>query len=402
MASREVLNAIVSRTARPRKNDDQYTSSARQEALEDMPEGRHGGAGKILIFDLPSRIFAANISGVSLAFSAIAPVNAPLVTIKNGATVTNSRDVAAYFGKTHHTVLEAVDTLIEAEPSIARNFLAIEIETKVGFGIRKDRAFDMSRDGFTLLAMGFTGKKALASPDEHLRQFRPDPCQRLEVLQVLGDDRKAVGAGRGCDDGVCQVRVIGPCGIGHHADDTGHYGVHGKDTVPEHIDQPGEPFIQPSGPLSGPLAVKLPETRFYLSHGHGGKIEGARFSLLVEPCHHLGRRWGFLAGGQTGNDIGVEKVTVQRSTSLSFEGLRSGLSSIPGKDRRKSPKLAMGFSMAFRAASAASTETRTAAGFPWRVTVMKPPLAASSTRPENPALASAMLMVVGMVTASLK
>lgn len=72
-----------------------------------------------------------------------------------------SKDVAAYFGKKHHTVLEAVDDLLSTEPSIARNFLAIEVDVKIGFGTRKDRAFEMTRDGFTLLAMGFTGKKAL-------------------------------------------------------------------------------------------------------------------------------------------------------------------------------------------------------------------------------------------------
>lgn len=71
-----------------------------------------------------------------------------------------SKDVATYFEKTHHTVLEAVDDLIKVDPSITRNFPAIELPVKVGFGTRYDRAYEMDRDGFTMLAFGFTGEKA--------------------------------------------------------------------------------------------------------------------------------------------------------------------------------------------------------------------------------------------------
>ena len=74
-----------------------------------------------------------------------------------------SKDVAAYFGKTHHHVLDAIDTLLSEAASIPTNFRGIELDVKVGFGTRKDRAFEMTRDGFTLLAMGFTGKKAFRS-----------------------------------------------------------------------------------------------------------------------------------------------------------------------------------------------------------------------------------------------
>lgn len=38
-------------------------------------------------------------------------------------------------------------------------------------GARKDRAFNMTRDGFTLLAMGFTGKKALGFKLQYIQQF---------------------------------------------------------------------------------------------------------------------------------------------------------------------------------------------------------------------------------------
>lgn len=68
--------------------------------------------------------------------------------------------MAAYFGKRHTHVLRDIDARIQQAPTFASNFGLIALDTKVDFGIRKDRAFDMSSDGFTLLAMGFTGKKA--------------------------------------------------------------------------------------------------------------------------------------------------------------------------------------------------------------------------------------------------
>lgn len=74
----------------------------------------------------------------------------------------NSRDVAEYFGKRHDHVLRDIDTLLATEPACAPNFgeTSAQVPMPRG-GVRLERAFDMTRDGFTLLAMGFTGKRAL-------------------------------------------------------------------------------------------------------------------------------------------------------------------------------------------------------------------------------------------------
>lgn len=113
----------------------------------------------------PCRCFLAAWSLVFIA------TKTPIITIKNNAAITNSRHVAEYFGKTHAHVLRDIDALILSEPSIASNFGLDEIEAKVGFGTRKVRAFNMTRDGFTLLAMGFTGKKALGFKLQYIQQF---------------------------------------------------------------------------------------------------------------------------------------------------------------------------------------------------------------------------------------
>lgn len=74
----------------------------------------------------------------------------------------SSRDVA-FFGKRHDNVLRDIDALIYglAGSSDLRD-LFIE-RTEHHDKARKDvRLYEMTRDGFTLLAMGFTGKTALA------------------------------------------------------------------------------------------------------------------------------------------------------------------------------------------------------------------------------------------------
>ena len=88
-------------------------------------------------------------------------MSVPIVKLQSGKPVTTSKDVAAYFGKRHDHVIRDIEALISQEPAIAPNFGAIETDVKVGFGTRKSPAYQMDRDGFTLLAMGFTGPKAL-------------------------------------------------------------------------------------------------------------------------------------------------------------------------------------------------------------------------------------------------
>ncbi|WP_421505400.1 Rha family transcriptional regulator [Brucella pseudogrignonensis] len=95
----------------------------------------------------------------------------PIVSVKDGKVFANSRDVAEFFGKEHKNVLRDIANLLCEAPGIELNFEPIELEVKVGFGFRKVRGYDMTRDGFTLLAMGFTGKKALQFKLQYIEAF---------------------------------------------------------------------------------------------------------------------------------------------------------------------------------------------------------------------------------------
>ncbi|WP_209487561.1 Rha family transcriptional regulator [Xanthobacter flavus] len=96
----------------------------------------------------------------------------PIVRTVGRFVVASSKDVAAYFGKRHDHVLRDIDTLMSEAPSCAPNFGATS-ETVVmpRGGTRQVRSFDMTRDGFTLLAMGFTGAKALKFKLAYIAEF---------------------------------------------------------------------------------------------------------------------------------------------------------------------------------------------------------------------------------------
>lgn len=86
-----------------------------------------------------------------------------LVEVTARGVTTDSRTVAEVFEKEHKNVLQNIDALVEKRPDLlGLNFQPklMEVATN-GRGQRQVRAFEMDRDGFTLLAMGFTGEKAL-------------------------------------------------------------------------------------------------------------------------------------------------------------------------------------------------------------------------------------------------
>ncbi len=94
----------------------------------------------------------------------VTPLSAitPDLTVVDGHVTTTSNQIAAHFGTRHTNVLRAIDNLLaELSPDHRLNFEPMVREVGIGDGaVRKDRAYRMTRDGFTLLAMGFTGKEA--------------------------------------------------------------------------------------------------------------------------------------------------------------------------------------------------------------------------------------------------
>jgi Rha family phage regulatory protein len=91
--------------------------------------------------------------------SGIDATRQPVVFRRDGEVFASSRDVAVYFGKDLKHVHEAVRNLSAKDQDWARLNFRPNLSNDLTGSFVSD--YDMTRDGFTILAMGFTGEKAL-------------------------------------------------------------------------------------------------------------------------------------------------------------------------------------------------------------------------------------------------
>lgn len=87
---------------------------------------------------------------------------------KEEVTVVTSLDVAETFGKEHKRVMQDIRELDCSEEFREHNFVPISYTDSMN---RKKPMFVMTRDGFTLLAMGYTGEKAMQFKEAYIKQF---------------------------------------------------------------------------------------------------------------------------------------------------------------------------------------------------------------------------------------
>ena len=87
---------------------------------------------------------------------------------KEEVTVVTSLDIAETFGKEHKNVLRDIR---ELECSDEFNRLNFELTSYIDARNRKQDMYYITRDGFTLLAMGYTGEKAMRFKEAYIRQF---------------------------------------------------------------------------------------------------------------------------------------------------------------------------------------------------------------------------------------
>lgn len=95
-------------------------------------------------------------------------LSTPVVSIHNGKAVTTSQDVANYFGKLHKNVIAKIES-IECSPDFTKlNFKLSEYTDSTG---RTLPMYEMTKNGFTFLVMGFTGKRAAQFKEAYIAEF---------------------------------------------------------------------------------------------------------------------------------------------------------------------------------------------------------------------------------------
>lgn len=108
-------------------------------------------------------------------------MNDIILSTQNGEPVVSSRQIAENFDKNHRDVLRAVDNLKEDVRNFAQMFFEGTDQDSYG---REQRAYLMNRDGFTLLAMGFTGKAALEWKLKYIAAFNEMEKKLTEQPQL--------------------------------------------------------------------------------------------------------------------------------------------------------------------------------------------------------------------------
>lgn len=110
-----------------------------------------------------------------------------LVEIQGNQVVVASRKVAEHFEKLHKHVLDSIREILSAENSADKFFKEVSYIYKG----RRLPEYIMTRDGFSLLAMGFTGRKALQWKLKYIEAFNrmeealKHPKQRWLPPQIL-------------------------------------------------------------------------------------------------------------------------------------------------------------------------------------------------------------------------
>ena len=92
----------------------------------------------------------------------------PVVFSRAGEVFASSADVAAFFDKDHDKVCRSIRAL-GIPPDLATSWF--RPTTMLDAYQRSQPAYDLTRDGFTFLAMGFTGRKAMEFKVRYVEAF---------------------------------------------------------------------------------------------------------------------------------------------------------------------------------------------------------------------------------------
>lgn len=119
------------------------------------------------------------------------------VTMRNGEPVTTSLKLAEVFGKPHKNVLKAVRALEIPEEFARLNFEPCNYQHPQNR--QKLPMYYITRDGFTLLAMGFTGARAMAYKLAYIERFNAmektlKGAIQYSVMAAITDMANAINA----------------------------------------------------------------------------------------------------------------------------------------------------------------------------------------------------------------
>lgn len=103
------------------------------------------------------------------------------VVLSDTTLTTDSRRVAKHFKKQHHHVVQKIEGLACSAEFLSSNFSRVAYEHKGNTYV----GYEMTKDGFVMLAMSFTGSEAMKAKEAYIKAFN----SMAEQLQRIGDGR---------------------------------------------------------------------------------------------------------------------------------------------------------------------------------------------------------------------
>lgn len=96
-----------------------------------------------------------------------------MLASQHGIALVDSLFVAEVFGKKHYNVLRDIARITESQSGLSEEFteLNFEFSTYRDATGRKLPRYLMTRDGFTMLVMGYTGQKAMHFKELYIQRF---------------------------------------------------------------------------------------------------------------------------------------------------------------------------------------------------------------------------------------
>ncbi|HDJ0996540.1 TPA: Rha family transcriptional regulator [Escherichia coli] len=124
------------------------------------------------VIGVPCGEFSKKLTTGAVTMTTLPTLSQPEITIVDGQAVTSSLAVADFFSKRHDDVLKKIRILDCSPEFCARNFAETSILVRQpNGGTRKLPCYQITRDGFAFLAMGFTGKRAAQFKEAYINAF---------------------------------------------------------------------------------------------------------------------------------------------------------------------------------------------------------------------------------------
>lgn len=124
------------------------------------------------VIGVPCGEFSKKLTTGAVTMTTLPTLSQPEIAIVDGQAVTSSLAVADFFSKRHDDVLKKIRILDCSPEFCARNFAETSILVRQpNGGTRKLPCYQITRDGFAFLAMGFTGKRAAQFKEAYINAF---------------------------------------------------------------------------------------------------------------------------------------------------------------------------------------------------------------------------------------